>query len=90
MKDFLDFVNERISIVIPDEYPETSGVIDLSFYMISQFHIYHLLSYSYSTHEAIGEFYAALSEQVDTLAESFIAIGGKLDISPSNIFDNDY
>lgn len=54
-----------------------SNIIGLtldSFNIITQTHIYHLLTKSYAEHIAIGEFYEGLQDLVDVLAENSIAL----------------
>jgi len=46
--------------------------------LISQLHTWHLLAKTHSRHSALGSFYEELQEEVDSLAEKFIAQGGKL------------
>lgn len=50
-----------------------------------QTHIYHLLTKGYAEHVAIGEFYAAIQGQGDSIAEMFIGIGG--DMSQYDVYD---
>lgn len=53
-------------------------VITYSMYMIAQTHIWHLLCTSGQKHTALKEFYEELQDEVDELAERFIAQGGEL------------
>lgn len=43
---------------------------------VSQIHIFHLLCPSGQKHTALGEFYDTLQDEVDELAEIYIAMGG--------------
>ena len=69
------FLNENIEGI------NNSGigyVITYSMYMIAQTHIWHLLCTSGQKHTALKEFYEELQDEVDELAERFIAQGGEL------------
>jgi DNA-binding ferritin-like protein len=44
--------------------------------MVTQAHVWHWQTKKYSQHEALGDFYENLQEQVDELAEIFMGVGG--------------
>lgn len=44
--------------------------------MVTQAHVWHWQTKKYSQHEALGDFYENLQEQVDELAEIFMGAGG--------------
>ena len=52
-----------------------------SFNMVTQAHIYHLLTKSYAEHIAIGDFYESLGGCIDIIAET--AIGMDIEVSAS-------
>lgn len=60
-------------------------VVSYTLFMISQTHLWHLLAKSGQKHTALGELYEKLQEEVDELAERFIANGGVLDNCDENI-----
>lgn len=53
-------------------------LVTYSLYMVAQAHVWHLLCTSGQKHTALGEFYSGIEEEVDGLAEKFIAQGGRL------------
>jgi len=53
-------------------------IITYSLHMAAQAHVWHLLCPSGQKHMALGEFYSELEDEVDGLAEKFIAQGGVL------------
>lgn len=53
-------------------------LITYAMYMIAQTHVWHLLCPSGQKHMALGEFYSELQDEVDELAERFVAQGGIL------------
>lgn len=53
-------------------------LITYSLYMVAQIHVWHLLCPSGQKHMALGELYSELEDEVDELAERFIAQGGVL------------
>lgn len=71
-------VNESVNT----ETLQQSGVsyiISKTIALSSQIHIWHLLAKSGQKHTVLGDFYEALQDEVDKLAEKFLAIGGTLD-----------
>ena len=46
--------------------------------MVTQSHIWHLQTKSYAAHKALGDFYEALQEKLDGVAETFMGAGGQL------------
>lgn len=54
-------------------------LITYTLHMVSQIHIWHLLCPSGQKHTALGDLYNALNDEVDVLAERFIAQGGSLE-----------
>ena len=73
VNEYVEGINETgISYLILD-----------TMYCIGQIHIWHLLCTSGQKHSALGDLYDSLVENVDELAEKFIAQGGYLtDIEP--------
>ena len=70
-------VNEKIYVPGINEVSVGSCIV----YMmnsISQFHIWHLLAKSGQKHTALNELYTGLQDELDDLAEIFIAGGGIL------------
>lgn len=70
-----DFKNESVPEI------NNSGIgyiISYSLYLIAQIHVWHLLCPSGQKHMALGELYSELEDEVDELAERFIAQGGVL------------
>ena len=47
-------------------------LIDMTLFNSVLFHIYHWQTKSYAEHTALGDFYAALHEKVDVLAELYM------------------
>lgn len=77
MKSFEQYLKESISV----EGIEATGVqsvIRSGLELVAQFHIYHWLTKSYAQHNALGSFYSSLEDNIDTLAENYIALGGVL------------
>lgn len=67
------------------------AVITTTLAMIAQAHAWHLLVKSGQKHTALGEFYEELQDEVDELAERFIAQGGQLQAVQGTItVDADY
>ena len=60
-------------------------IIPYTLNFITQAHVWHLLCTSGQKHMALGELYEELQDQVDELAEKFIAQGGKLEPFTGNI-----
>jgi uncharacterized protein YgiM (DUF1202 family) len=60
-------------------------VISYSMFMIAQTHIWHLLCKSGQKHVALKNFYDELQDEVDELAERFIAQGGILSDVEANL-----
>jgi hypothetical protein len=85
-KSFKNFLNERINMLEGgDQYPALKNVIDRTFNLVTQFHIYHLLTVSYAEHMAIGDFYNCLNSTVDSLSETFIGIGGIVEVTGASV-----
>ena len=74
-------VNETISDI--NSY-NIDSLINKFFISITQIHIWHLLSNSGQKHLALGELYDNLQNDVDNIAEKFIAQGGTLSEFESN------
>lgn len=53
-------------------------IVTYSMFMIAQTHIWHLLCPNGQKHTALQEFYEGLQDEVDEMAERFIALGGIL------------
>jgi len=73
---FKDFINENIEDI------NNTGIgylITYSLYMVAQTHLWHLIATSGQKHTALNELYTELQDEVDELAEQFIAQGGKLE-----------
>lgn len=71
----VQFINEAIEEI------NNSGIgyiISYSLFMVAQTHMWHLLCPNGQKHMALGEFYEELQDEVDELAERFIAQGGQL------------
>lgn len=72
----VEFINEDIEGI------NNTGIgylITYSMHMIAQTHVWHLLCANGQKHTALGEFYEELQDEVDELAERFIAQGGVLE-----------
>jgi hypothetical protein len=90
MKSFSHYLNERIALLQQMSMPATTLAIATSFTLITQFHIFHLLTRSHAEHEAIGEFYKGLGEPLDCLAEAFIGLGGAIKVPHTQGPTTDY
>ena len=67
----------------------------LSLAMVSQSHIYHLVTKRYNEHMAINEFYLSLQSNIDTLVETYLGansgthfLSGKVDFEISLDYNN--
>lgn len=79
---FRDLVNKKEQVNEDVQGINNSGIgylITYSMYMIAQTHIWHLLCKSGQKHTALGEFYEEMQDEVDSLAERFVAQGGILE-----------
>lgn len=76
IKSLKQVLTERIEYI-----NETSVgyVISYTIGMIAQLHIWHLLCPSGQKHMALGEMYKELQDEIDELAERFLAQGGILE-----------
>lgn len=70
-KDFLKPVNEEITKADEVDADEV-GYIGYALYVIAQMHVYHWLTKSGQIHEALGEYYEELSEELDEFTEMLI------------------
>lgn len=74
-----DVANIEINEAVTGINDSTVGyVIPYAMFIVAQTHIWHLLCQSGQKHMALGEFYNELDDEVDSLAERFIAQGGEL------------
>ena len=78
---FKTYINEQINI---QSNTDLTPFILESFGLVTQTHVYHLLTKSYAEHVAIGEFYEGLEGCVDVIAESAIGLGLNLTETPVN------
>lgn len=91
MKSLNQFINEAISVPeYRDSDSQIVSVIASAMRLTIQAHVWHLLTKSYSSHEAIGDFYETLTEQIDTLAEQYLATGGTLTGSSDMTIEYNY
>lgn len=58
-------------------------VIIESLYISTQFHVWHWQTKKYSQHVALGDFYEAVSDSVDAIAEQYMGCGNVLKVSES-------
>lgn len=65
-------------------------LIPYTMYCIGQIHIWHLLCTSGQKHTALGDLYDDLVENIDELAEKFIAQGGMILESDPFTYSNKY
>lgn len=70
---FRNYVNEDISNINDSNI---GNIITYSLYMVAQTHLWHLKTTKAQEHIVLGEFYEILQNDVDELAERFIAQGG--------------
>jgi DNA-binding ferritin-like protein len=76
MKQFRDFISEaRQMPEFEPIRPNISGVVIDGLNMVIRGQITHWNVKNYATHEALGDFYETLKEQLDHLVESCIAVG---------------
>lgn len=91
MKSFGDFINEAINVPeARDHDSHFNQVIAESMRLTTQAHVWHLMTKSYASHEAIGSFYEALTSHTDSLAEKYTATGGKLVGQFNHVIQNKY
>lgn len=79
MNEFKKFLSQTD---LKEEYHDSNKIgffITESLAFASQVHIFHLLSLSGQKHLALKEFYSSLEDIIDSVAEKFIARGGKIE-----------
>ena len=54
-------------------------LIPMVIHLIGQAHIWHLLTKNAQQHTALNELYTTLQDEVDELAERYIALGGRFE-----------
>lgn len=74
---FKEFINENVQGI---NDAGIGSIITFTIQMIAQIHIWHLLCPSGQKHTALGELYTELQDEVDSLAERFLAQGGNLEL----------
>jgi DNA-binding ferritin-like protein len=79
---------EEFMITKPQHQEEVNKLINESLWMVTQFHIWHLQTKSYAEHMAIGEFYEAIGEKLDSLAEHYIGTSGTFQVTESKALSN--
>jgi len=76
MKQFKDFITEARQMPEFEAIrAQFNGVVIDGLTMVIRGQITHWTVKNYATHEALGEFYETLKEQLDHLVESGIAVG---------------
>lgn len=71
-----DVINEEITQV---NDTNIGYIISYSLFFVAQTHVWHLVTINAQQHVALGEFYDKLQDEIDELAEKFIAQGGILE-----------
>ena len=79
----MEFKTETLNEAVLDVPATNTGnrlesIIPDMMNVISQIHIWHLLCPSGQKHMALGELYESLQDEVDELAEIYIAMGGAI------------
>lgn len=80
---FREMFNKKIKQTLNEEIQQINdkgigSIISYSLFMVSQAHMWHLLCPDAQQHTVLGEFYNKLNDEVDELAERFLAQGGVL------------
>lgn len=79
-KTFKEFISESLDVPAARTVDVViSDVIVECFSMIVKSRVHHLITDSYSTHEALEGFYTKLQDQTDEPSEKFLATGGSLE-----------
>lgn len=91
MKSLHQFITEAIQVPeARDHDSQLNMVLAESMRLTTQAHVWHLLTKSFASHEAIGSFYEALTSHTDSLAEKYLATGGKLVGQFNHVIQNKY
>ena len=91
MKSLHQFIAEAINVPeARDHDSRFNQVIAESMRLTTQAHIWHLLTKTYASHSAIGTFYLTLNCYTDSLAEKYMATGGKLVGQFNHVIQNKY
>lgn len=76
MKQFKDFINEARTLPEFETIRANFTMVVLDgLYMVISGQLAHWSTSIYATHEALGEFYEALKDNLDQLVEAGIAVG---------------
>lgn len=81
-KKFRQLLNENVEGINDHN---VGFIISYTLHFSSQLHIWHLLTKNAQQHSALQELYDGLREEVDKLAEKFIAQGGNLETVSDNL-----